>query len=911
MHVDFTTATPTLTIDLSIYTFTSPFQDVTITAAGVNGCNNDPTPGTGDYPWSAAKNLRVYRNPNANAGTDDDVCGSFAITLAATASVGTGTWTDLGTGPGTVSFNNANLPGAVATATRYGTYSLRWSENNGGCTDNDNVSVTYYEQPVVVAPGDLNLCNTLSTTLNATAHIYQVGSTFSPTFLWEWVSGPDNTPAFGSVNAASTTVTVDYYGVYEFRITETNGTCSSSDIVQVIFSERPSAASAGTDISVACDLLNVTLDGTAHSYLGGSNVNAGTQTWSYVSGPDNTPTFTDPTNPDTQVSVDDFGNYVFRWTEVNGACTVTDEVTVKFYEDPDNITGSGPYEAVCDAKAINITVTAHTYAGVAATHPESTRGWSYFSGPDITPTFSAPTNPNTTVTVDNYGTYVFRWTETNGTCSNFVSVTVTYYENPDGASAGGNLTSICDSKSINLAGSAHNYEGAPSTHTGSTRGWSYFSGPDNTPSFTTPTSPTSEVVVDYYGTYVFEWTETNGNCTVSDQVTVVFNEYPAAASAGPDIVAICNSYIATLDGTAHSYELAPNEHIGSTRTWSWISGPDATPTFADPTDPKTTAQVDYYGTYVFQWTEVNGNCTRSDQVTVSYHENPVNASAGLDIVGACGSLSEALGGTAHNYDGLPNLHTGSTRTWAYVSGPDATPVFDDATDPTTNVTVTQYGAYEFSWTEINGNCTVTETINATFYETPTVSVTPVADVCRDNTLAVIPISGTFGGGATSATWSIITGDGSFQNVNTVGNTVSAEYVPTNNDITAGGVTLRLTTNDPTGPCIPVFSNLVINIDEAVYVVIDQAPTIFIAEGGSAVITATISGAGGAVTTGVWTEEGALTGGTFTPNNTTNNITFTPTPAQEAAGSVVLRLTSLDPGTSCGPEYAESNNINRR
>ncbi len=902
--VNATTATPAISIDLSAYTFSSPYQDVTITAAGINGCNDDPTPGTGDYPWSAPHNLRVYRNPDANAGPDNSICASLSISLAATPSVGTGTWSDLGTGPGTVSFSNGNLATATATATRYGTYTLQWSENNGGCSDNDNVVVTFHEQPAVTAPDDFSVCGSLSATLTATGHTYQAGSTNSPVFQWTWVSGPDNTPTFSPANASSTSVTVDYYGTYTFRITETNGSCSHSDLVEVVFSEDPVNASAGTDFSVTCDQLNTNLNGTAHSYLGGSNVNTATRTWSYVSGPDNTPLFSDPADPDTQVSVDDYGNYVFRWTERNGSCTVSDEVVVKFFEDPDGIVGSGPYEAVCDSKDIDISVTAHTYSGAPETHPESTRGWSRISGPDATPVFSAPASPTTNVEVDNYGTYVLRWTETNGSCENHTDVTVTFYEDPNGASAGPDRNAICNSKSVNLAGTAHGYEASPSTHTGSTRGWIYISGPDATPAFTSPTSATSEVVVDHYGTYEFEWFEINGNCERRDRVIVRFSEDPVDASAGDDIIADCDSRSATLDGTAHEYDALPATHTGSTRTWSYVSGPDNSPSFANATDPLTTVDVDYYGTYVFRWTEVNGNCSRSDAVTVTYYENPDNATAGPAIDATCGSLVATLEGTAHNYASLPSVHPASTRTWSYVSGPDNTPLFTDINDPETDVTVDQYGSYVFRWTETNGNCEVTSTTTVSFYEAPTVSVTSVADLCRDHSLAVIPISGSFGGGASTASWSIVSGGGSVQNVQIAGNNITAEYLPVYGDVTAGGVTLRLETNDPTGPCTAVHEDLSITIDEAVYVVIDQAPQILIAEGTSASITATISGARGTVTTGTWSEQGALTGGTFSPGITSNNITFTPTAAQEAAGSVVLRLTSADPGTACDPAYAE-------
>ena len=64
--------------------------------------------------------------------------------------------------------------------------------------------------------------------------------------LWTYVSGPDATPTFTNATSPTSNVTVDYYGVYRFRYTETNGTCSSSDIVQITFFEDPTA-NAGID----------------------------------------------------------------------------------------------------------------------------------------------------------------------------------------------------------------------------------------------------------------------------------------------------------------------------------------------------------------------------------------------------------------------------------------------------------------------------------------------------------------------------------------------------------------------------------------------------------------------------------------------------------------------------------------
>ncbi|MEN8229246.1 MAG: DUF2341 domain-containing protein, partial [Bacteroidota bacterium] len=58
--------------------------------------------------------------------------------------------------------------------------------------------------------------------------------------------------------------------------------------------------------------------------------------------------------------------------------------------------------------------------------------WTYVSGPDMTPVFSDDTSPTSDVTVTLYGTYDLKWTETNGTCSDFANVVVDFFEKPVG-----------------------------------------------------------------------------------------------------------------------------------------------------------------------------------------------------------------------------------------------------------------------------------------------------------------------------------------------------------------------------------------------------------------------------------------------------------------------------------------------
>ena len=65
------------------------------------------------------------------------------------------------------------------------------------------------------------------------------------------------------------------------------------------------------------------------------------------------------------------------------------------------------------------------------------------------------------------------------------------------------------------------------------------------------------------------------------------------------------------------------------------------------------------------------------------------------------------------------------------------------------------------------------------------------------------------------------GAGSFNPNNT---TTNATYTPTAGEITAGTVTLTLTTDDPSGPCGPVNDSMVITINPAATVIQVSART---------------------------------------------------------------------------------------
>jgi hypothetical protein len=94
---------------------------------------------------------------------------------------------------------------------------------------------------------------------------------------------------------------------------------------------------------------------------------------------------------------------------------------------------------------------------------------------------------------------------------------------------------------------------------------------------------------------------------------------------------------------------------------------------------------------------------------------------------------------------------------------------------------------------------------ATVNPVATVNAGPDQTVCADSPAATL--AGSFGGAAASAAWSTA-GTGTFDDTNAL----NAVYTPSGADITAGSVTLTLTTDDPSGPCGAVSDSMVVTID---------------------------------------------------------------------------------------------------
>jgi gliding motility-associated-like protein len=104
-------------------------------------------------------------------------------------------------------------------------------------------------------------------------------------------------------------------------------------------------------------------------------------------------------------------------------------------------------------------------------------------------------------------------------------------------------------------------------------------------------------------------------------------------------------------------------------------------------------------------------------VTVSYFPN---LNAGNDT---------AICTLSTNFNAVSSTGKG---TWSGVTGNLGVTIISDKLSPTSQVTVTSAGKYKFAWTETQGSCSKSDTVEITFNTTPIVTANSVKDSCNAN-----------------------------------------------------------------------------------------------------------------------------------------------------------------------------------
>ena len=293
--------------------------------------------------------------------------------------------------------------------------------------------------------------------------------------------------------------------------------------------------------------------------------------------------------------------------------------------------------------------------------------WTRVTGPGNV-TFTPDANsPTATVNVSAYGSYTFRWTVVNGTCTASSDISIVFIQ--QSAASAGTGGDECDMD--------FTFNALPITTGVGT--WTKINGPGNTVFSPNSNQPGATVTVDQFGTYDFAWTVVNSTCTSSDIIRVGFHGAPEV-NAGRDTV-MCKGGSIQLQATA-----------SGTVLWTPVAN------VSNPTIINPVVNPDFTTTYTLNLTDQFG-CENSDDIIIAVLDSPV-ADAGPDQ-----SLVYTFVTTL---DAVPPGEFES-GVWSTFAG---TGILADITNAKTAVDNLSSGVNRFVWTVSNGICPIsTDTAN--------------------------------------------------------------------------------------------------------------------------------------------------------------------------------------------------------
>jgi len=670
--------------------------------------------------------------PNVGAGPDQTVTFPNSASLSGTLTddglpnppgAVTCIWSKV-SGPGTVTFGDANALNTTATFSVDGAYVLRLSADDGELNSSDEVTVTVNQAPIVDVGVDQTITLPDSASLDGTVN--DDGLPNPPgtvTAIWSKVSGP-GTVTFANASAIDTTASFSEAGVYVLRLTADDSDSSTFDDLSVTVNPQPNqppSVGAGSDLTVTLPD-SATLDGSVSDDGLPNPPGAVTTLWSMTSGP-GTVTYGNALAVDTTASFSGDGTYVLRLTADDSDLDAFDELTITVNPQPNQ------------APTVNVgldqTITLPNSATLDATVTDDglpssalTTTWSQMSGPADAATFTDASAVDTTVSFSEAGIYVLRLTADDSDLDAFDELTVTV-NLPNQAPT----VNVGLDQTITLPNSATldatvTDDGLPNPPGAVTTLWSKASGP-GTVTFGNAGVVDTTATFSVDGEYVLRLTADDSDLDAFDELTVTVNPQPNQA---PTVNVGLNQTItlpnsATLDATVTDDGL-PNPPGAVTTLWSMTSGP-GTVTFGDATAVDTTATFSVDGEYVLRLTADDSDLDAFDELTVTVNPQPANQApnvdAGPDQTVTLPS-SAVLDGTVTD-DGLPSVTL--TITWSQVNGP-GTVTFGNASAVDTTASFTTDGTYTLRLTADDGQLDSFDelriTVNPEVYQVNTIEI---------------------------------------------------------------------------------------------------------------------------------------------------------------------------------------------
>ena len=194
-----------------------------------------------------------------------------------------------GSGPGNIDFTSPNSLSTNVTVDEYGLYDFTFM----GCSGTQTVSVEFVTETPEIITEEPVYCD-FQTDLEVN-YIDNISG-------WSLFSSPNgSTVIFDTPDALNTGVTVDQYGTYQFMFEA----CDSYDIIPVTFApDEPTVVGPQhQDCVLYADLVAYT-----EAENGGP--------WTQIFGPSGV-VFSDQWSPEVQVTVPDYGIYMFQYTACN------------------------------------------------------------------------------------------------------------------------------------------------------------------------------------------------------------------------------------------------------------------------------------------------------------------------------------------------------------------------------------------------------------------------------------------------------------------------------------------------------------------------------------------------------------------------------------------------------------------
>ncbi|MBK7247189.1 MAG: gliding motility-associated C-terminal domain-containing protein [Flavobacteriales bacterium] len=776
--------------------------------------------------------------PTVNAGPDQSLCannavanlnGSFTVATGATWGGGLGTFS-----PSATNMNATYGPTAAEIANGSVTLTLTTTGNNNCVAVSDAMVLSFTAAPTANAGADVTRCaNNASVTLNGSVTIATGG-------VWSGGAGsytPNNMTLSATYIPTATEISG---GILTLTLTTTgNNNCSAvTDSKQITFTPAP-AVDAGPNGTVCANASAITMAGVVTGATGA--------TWSGGAGtynPNNT-TLNAVYTPSAAERT--AGTVTLTLTTTgNGLCNaVNDQVT--YLITPAPTVNAGPDQSLCANNAVATlngsfsVATGAVWSGGLGTFSPSAS----YVGATYTPTAGEISNGSVTLTLTTTG---------NNNCMAVSDAVMLSFTPAPTVNAGADVTVCVNNANVSLNGSV-------SIATGGV--WSGGAGsftPNNT-TLNATYAPTPGELAG--GTLTLTLTSTgNGNCGVaSDSKLITFSQAPIV-NAGPNASVCANASAMQLVGSVSGATGAI--WSGGNGTYSPNSSTlnaTYTPTAAERTAGTVTLTLTSAG---------NGLCNAvGDQVTWTITPAPT-VNAGPDQSLCSNNPAATLAGSYTVATGA--VWSGGNGTFS----PSASNVNATYTPTSTEISS---GAVTLTLTTTgNNNCVaVFDQVVLNFTPAPTANAGADVTRCANNANVVLNGSVTI---ATGGVWS--GGAGSFTPNNTA---LNATYTPTATEISAGILTLTLTTTGNSN-CSAV--------TDSKQITFTPAPTVNAGPNGTVCANASAISLAGVVTgaTGATWSGGT---GTYNPNNTTLNAVYTPSAAERTAGTVTLTLTTTGNG----------------